>query len=133
MQPVRFDRCRLAYRWRRCVLAKIASMVGIFGGIMALFGSVVAMMTGGVGVISGAETASSYVLNGFGGTAMAVVGFVGAIVVRSRAWRGVTIMGVSALVGLAIVTWYYLMGALLFFIAILMVLCLDQEDLHGDR
>jgi len=108
-------------------------MVGIFGGIMALFGSVVAMMTGGVGVISGAETASSYVLNGFGGTAMAVVGFVGAIVVRSRAWRGVTIMGVSALVGLAIVTWYYLMGALLFFIAILMVLCLDQEDLHGDR
>jgi hypothetical protein len=132
MQPVRFDRCRLAYLRRRCVLAKIASMVGIFGAIMALFGSVVAMMTGGVGVISGVESASVSALNGFWGTMMAVAGFVGAIVVRSRVWRGVSIMGVSALVGLAIVTWYYLMGALLFFIAVLMVLRADQEDLYGD-
>lgn len=64
---------------------------------------------------------------------MAVVGFAGAIIVRSRSCRGSAVMGVSTIVGLALASWYYLLGALLFFIAILLVLRADQEDLHGYR
>ena len=108
-------------------------MVGMFAGSLALFGSVVAMMTGGVGVLGGVETAGFHALRGFGGVVMALVGFAGALVVRSRPRLGATIMTASTVLGLALATWYYLLGAVLFFAAVFMVLRADEEDLYGNR
>ncbi len=114
-------------------MAKVASMVGVFAASMALFGSVVAMLTGGIGVISGAEEAGSYALRGFWGSLAALAGFAGALTVRSRVRMGASIMGGSTVLGVASATWYYLPGAVLFFLAIFMVLRSDQEDLYSGR
>ena len=94
-------------------MGKVVALVGTFGAVMALFGALVALFTGGVGLVSGIDEAGSYTGRGFGAAAVAVVGLIGASVARTHLRVGASALVASSVLGVLLVWWFYLIGAIL--------------------
>ena len=94
-------------------MGKVVALVGTFGAVMALFGAFMAMFTGVVGVDSGADEAGSYAGRGFGAALVAIVGFVGAIIARTHLRVGAWMLVLSSVLGVLLVWWFYIVGAIL--------------------
>ena len=98
-------------------MSKVVAMLGGFGAILALFGAIVVAFTGGVGVVWGVNDASSYAGRGMGAAVFAVVGLTGAVVALSHIRVGASLLIASSILGLLVVWWFYLVGAILMFSA----------------
>ncbi|MDA1036568.1 MAG: hypothetical protein O3B65_06785 [Chloroflexi bacterium] len=98
-------------------MGKVVALVGTFGAFMALFGALVAMFTGGVGVVSGVDEGGSYAGRALGAALFAVVGLVGAVVARTHLRAGASALVVSSVLGVLLVWWFYLVGAILMLVA----------------
>jgi hypothetical protein len=109
-------------------VGKIVVMVGVFGAVMALFGSVVAMMVGGTGAFGSSDGAGELTGSGLISLLAVVVGFIGALVGRSRLAVGATLMLASSAAGLVLITWYYVAGAILFSAAAYLALRAGPDD-----
>jgi amino acid transporter len=114
-------------------MGSVVAMVGVFGGLMALFGSVVAMFTGSVGALAGVDEAGSQTARGFGALVVSFVGIGGALTARARLRLGGAILGIAALLGLALILLFYVVGAVLMLAAAGMALRWRENDTQKAR
>ena len=99
-------------------MGTIVALVGTFGSAMAFFGALMALFTGGLGVISGADEAGSLAGRSFGAVAAAFMGLAGSVVARTRLRVGASTLLASAVLGVLLIWWFYLVGAVLMLAAV---------------
>jgi len=106
-------------------------VLGLLGGIFGFIGAIIAMAIGGIGGIFGASGASTLVGLGWGAILFAVLGIVGAAIVKSKAKLGGAFMLISAIGGLVCISFFYSLSFVLLLIAGLMGLI--KKDRHDER
>ncbi|MFH1916773.1 MAG: DUF4064 domain-containing protein [Nanoarchaeota archaeon] len=95
-------------------------VLGLIGGIVGFIGAIIAMFVGGLGGAFGAKGASTIVTLGWVAILFAIIGIVGAALVKSKTKLGGWFMLVSAIGGLIAVSFAYALAFVLLLIAGLM-------------
>lgn len=91
----------------------IVALVGGVGAALALVGALVAMFTGGLGFSTGVDDSGAYTGRAFGALLISFVGFGGALTARARLRLGAGILIMSSIVGVLLVAWFFVPGAVL--------------------
>lgn len=97
-------------------------VLGILGGIFGLLGALAGLFIGSVGGALGAAGASTVTGLAAGAAILAIIGIVGAALVKSRTKLAGALMLISAIGGFIAIFLFYLIGAVLLFIAGVMAL-----------
>jgi len=95
-------------------------VLGLLGGIFGFIGAIIAMFIGGIGSVLGAEDASTVIGLGWLAILFAIIGIVGAALVRNKTKLGGLFMIVSAVGGVISVSFGYALAFVLLIIAGLM-------------
>jgi hypothetical protein len=95
-------------------------VLGLLGGIFGFIGAIIAMFIGGIGSVLGAEDASTVIGLGWLAILFAIIGIVGAALVRNKTKLGGWFMIVSAVGGVISVSFGYALAFVLLIIAGLM-------------
>ena len=95
-------------------------VLGLLGGIFGFIGAIIAMFIGGIGSVLGAEDASTVIGLGLLAILFAIIGIVGAALVRNKTKLGGWFMIVSAVGGVISVSFGYALAFVLLIIAGLM-------------
>ena len=95
--------------------------MGLIGGIIGFIGAIIALLVGGVGAALGAtEAGTKIIILGWFGILFAIVGIVGAALVKHWTKGSGILMIVSAIGGIICVSFAYLLSFILLMIAGLM-------------
>jgi hypothetical protein len=96
-------------------------VLGLIGGIIGFFGAIIALMIGGIGsALGGGKGASLLTSLGWMAILFAIVGIVGAALVKSKTKLGGWLMIISAIGGVISVSFAYALSFVLLIIAGLM-------------
>jgi len=106
-------------------------VLGLLGGIFGFIAAIIALAVGGIGKALGASGASTISGLGAGAILFAILGIVGAAMVKSKARLGGIFMLVSAIGGLICISFFYSLSFVLLLIAGLMGLI--KKDRHGEK
>ena len=84
-------------------------VLGLLGGIFGFFASIFALAVGGVGSAFNASGASTIVGLGWSAMLFSIVGIVGAALVKNKTKLGSWLMIVSAVAGLILISFFYIL------------------------
>jgi hypothetical protein len=107
----------------------IVALVGGFGATLAFFGSLMALFTSGVGFSTGLDEAGDFGARAFAGLLVSGAGFAGALTARNKLRFGAGLLMASAVLGMFLVFWFYITGAIMLLIAAAMALW-PSDDLR---
>lgn len=113
-------------------MRQLAFMVGMLGVGLSLIGAVLAIFIGGVGLVTGGGSeAGLHLLRGLLAAAAALLGGIGAVVSLFRPRAAAGMLAASAIVGVALVGAYYVVGAILILVAAYYAFRADQKATTG--
>jgi hypothetical protein len=100
----------------------IVALVGGFGATLAFFGSLMALFTSGVGFSTGFDEAGDLGARAVGGLFASGIGLAGALTARNKLRLGAGLLIASAVVGMLLIFWFYVTGAVMLLTAAAMAL-----------
>ena len=104
-----------------------ALIVGIIGSIAAFAGALFALFFGAVGTAIDAEGGAEVTGLGFGALLMSIVALVGAALAMGKPRLAAALMAISAVAGLILVSFAYVLGTVLLLIAALLAFLARNE------
>ena len=100
---------------------KIAALIiGIFGAMAGFIGSIVAIVAGGIGTGLGVDEGEQIAAFGFIALLISIIALVGAALAIAKPRLSAAMMGVSAVVGVILISFGYIIATVLLLIAALL-------------